>query len=297
VDSVRRLLGLRVLAGTDEILDTAGQLLAAVADPAAPAPQPATEDNTMTAPAAPAPALATALLGKLADLFNCRDSEPVLLAAAEKAKVKGDTLDQLLGLFESDDMTALLGDAAKTIEKAKKADEYLAGLTAVRERLGAADKKEAEAEVEQIAASMGLSGDNLARFKPLLLSARVACNVDDPKERETKLAAFYQQYPLPKVDPAKALLTQTVVAGQNGVQLLGGASLPAAPTLTGSLAPSAALGGTPQHMQLLSAYPGNNEIEKAMAYHAEKTPGFTKHPRQTQVRLASAYVRTGQLSI
>jgi Mu-like prophage I protein len=296
VDSVRRLLGLRVLASTDEILNTAGQLIVAVADTNAP-PQQAPEDNTMTAPAAPAPALATALLGKLADLFNCRDSEPVLLAAAEKAKVKGDTLDQLLGLFESDDMTALLGDAAKTIEKAKKADEYLAGLTAVRERLGAADKKEAEAEVEQIAASMGLSGDNLARFKPLLLSARVACNVDDPKERETKLAAFYTQYPLPKVDPAKALLTQTVVAGQNGVQLLGGAPLPATPTLTGSVVPSAAPGGTPQHMQLLAAYPGRNEIEKACAYHSDKTPGFKTLPRQTQIRAASGFVRTGQLAL
>jgi hypothetical protein len=292
VDSVRRLLGLRVLASTDEILTTAGQLVVGVADPST-SPPTAPEDNTMTAPAAPAPALATALLGKLADLFNCRDSEPVLLAAAEKAKVKGDTLDQLLGLFESDDMTALLGDAAKTIEKAKKADEYLAGLTAVRERLGAADKKEAEVEVEQIAASMGLSGDNLARFKPLLLSARVACNVDDPKERETKLAAFYQQYPLPKVDASKALLTQTVVAGPNGVQLLGGAPLPVTPPPAAPGTPPA----QPAHVQLFSAYPGRNEIEKACAYHKDKTPGFKDLPFQTQVRAASGFVRTGQLAL
>lgn len=296
VDSVRRLLGLRVLATTDEILTTAGQLIVGVADPSAPAPQQATEDNTMTAPAAPAPALATALLGKLADLFNCRDSEPVLLAAAEKAKTKGDTLDQLLGLFESDDMTALLGDAAKTIEKAKKADEYLAGLTAVRERLGAADKKEAEQEVEQIAASMGLSGDTAAKFKPLLLTSRLACNVDDPKERETKLAAFYQQYPLPKVDPAKALLTQTVVAGPNGVQLLGGSPLPAAPA-PGTVVPSPAPGNQPAHVQLFAAYPGRNEIEKACAYHKDKTPGFKELPFQTQVRAASGFVRTGQLAL
>jgi hypothetical protein len=218
----------------------------------------------------------------------------VLLAAAEKAKVKGDTLDQLLGLFESDDMTALLGDAAKTIEKAKKADEYLAGLTAARDRLGASDKKEAEAEVEQIAASMGLSGDNLARFKPLLLSARVACNVDDPKERETKLASFYAQYPLPKPDAAKALLSQSLVAGQNGVQLLNGVVVPVAPApAPGGGAPSA----PPAHVQLFAAYPGRNDIEKCSAYHKDKTPGFKDLPLQTQVRAASGFIRTGQLAL
>lgn len=288
VDSIRRLLGLRVLATTDEILNTAGQLIVGVADPQSPAPQPATENNTMNAPAAAAnpPALAS-LVGKLADLFNCRDSEPVLLAAAEKAKVKGDTLDQLLGLFESDDMTALLGDAAKTIEKAKKADEYLAGLTAVRERLGAADKKEAEVEAEQIAASMGLTGDTLAKMKPLLLTARLACNVDDPKVAAEKLAAFRVQYPLPTVDPGKALLSQTLVAGPNGQQLAAGA-----PTVTQPAAPGAAA----PHLVLFAAYPGRNEIEKCAAYHKDKTPGFKDLPLQTQVRAANGFIKTGQLT-
>lgn len=291
LDGVRRLLGLRVLATTDEIINTAGQLLAGIADPnaSAPVPAPATpvEDENMTAP------VPSTLAVKLADLFNCRDSEVVLLAAAEKAKVKGDTLDQLLGLFESDDMTALLGDAAKTIEKAKKADEYLAGLNAARERLGAADKKEAEAEVEQIAASMGLTGDTLVKFKPLLLTARLDCNVADPKEREQKLAAFYQQYPLPKVDPAKALLTQTLVAGPGGVQLSAGAPIPAnGGTLTQPVVPTPAAGA---HVQLFAAYPGRNDIEKAQAYHVEKTPGFSQRDRQWQVRAASQFVRTGSL--
>lgn len=245
----------------------------------------------MNAPAAPA-ATQLALVGKLADLFNCRDSEPVLLAAAEKAKAKGDTLDQLLGLFESDDMTALLGDAAKTIEKAKKADEYLTGLTAVRERLGAADKKDAGVEAEQLAASMGLTGDTLAKMKPLLLSARLACNVDDPKEAAEKLAAFRLQYPLPTVDPARQLLTSHVVAGPGGVQLPvpGGSPVLAAP----GAAPASQ---QPAHVLLFAAYPGKNDIEKCISYHKDKTPGFSQHPFQTQVRAASGFVRTGQLAL
>lgn len=292
VDRIRQLLGLRVLATTDEILITAGQLIVGVADPTA-SPLSAAPEEPMTQPAAAAvPTVASvaalALIGRLADLFNCRDSEPVLLAAAEKAKVKGDTLDQLLGLFESDDMTALLGDAAKTIEKAKKADEYLAGLTAARDRLGASDKKEAEAETEQIAASMGLTGDNLARFKPLLLNARLACNVDDPAKRQELLTAFYAQYPRPVADPQRTLLTSTVVAGPGGVQLPAPGAAPVTPA-----APPAA--GT--HVQLFAAYPGRNDIEKCTAYHADKTPGFKELPRQQQIRAASGFIRTGQLAL
>ena len=286
VDRIRQLLGLRVLATTEEILNTAGQLIVGVADPNAPAPQPALEDKNMNAPAVVAPAT-LALIGDLADLLNCRDSAPVLLAAVKEAKAKGDTLDQLLGLFESDDMTALLGDAAKTIEKAKKADEYMQGLTAVRERLGAADKKEAEGEVEQIAASMGLSGDNLERFKPLLLSARLECNVDDPKLAASKLEAFRKRYPLPKVDPAKTLLTQRIVAGPGG-----------GPVVVPGPAPTTVTTPTPgEHVQLFAAYPGRNDIEKCVAYHKKNTPGFDQHPTQTQIRAASGYIRTGQLAL
>lgn len=287
VDSVRRLLGLRVLATTDEIINTAGQLITGIADPATPAANtPATEEN-MTQPAVATPALAS-LVGRLADLFNCRDSEPVLLAAAEKAKEKGDKLDELLGLFDSENMGTLLADVAKTIEKAKKADEYMTGLAAARERLGASDKKEAEVESEQIAASMGLTGDTLAKMKPLLLSARMACNVDDPKQAADKLAAFRLQYPLPTVDPSKTLLTQSVVAGPNGVQLAQG--LPVQQLAAPSAGPAPAA-----HVQLFSAYPGRNDIEKAQAYHADKTPGFKQRDRQWQVRAASKFVQTGQL--
>lgn len=286
-DAIRRLLGLRVLATTDEILNSAGQVVGAAANPPATAATPQTPETPMTQSASTPDTLA-----KLADLLNCRDSEPMLLAAVEKVKAKGDTLDQLLGLFESDDMTSLLADAAKTIEKAKKADEYMAGLTAVRERLGAADKKEAEVEAEQIAASMGLTGDTAAKMKPLLMSARLACNVDDQKVAAEKLAAFRAQYPLPTNSADRTLLTSSLVAGAGGVQLM------AAP----AGAPPAGGGGggrppVPPHVLLFAAYPGRNDIEKAMAYHTEKTPGFSQNPRQTQVRAASEFIRTGQLAL
>lgn len=302
VDRIRQLLGLRVLATTDEILNTAGQLIVGVADTTAPAPQPALEDQTMNAPGTAAPALA-AFAGALADLLNCRDSEPVLLAAVKEVKAKGDTLDQLLGLFESDEMTSLLGDAAKTIEKAKKADEYLAGLTAARDRLGKTETATAETETEQIAASMGLTGDNATRFKPLLLSARLACNpvygADCVKPEDFKkadeaaalrLTNFRTTYPMGAIDPRAALLSQSLVAGPGGQQILA-----ATPGQLPAAAP--APGTAPQHVLLFAAYPGRNDIEKCVAYHKDKTPGFNLQPYQAQVRAASAFVRTGQLAL
>lgn len=279
VNSMRCLLGLRVLATTDEIFASAGQALGTSANPTASAPQPAPEEAPMTAPAI------NTLAQKLADLFNCRDAEPLLLAAAEKAKQKGDTLDQLIGLFESDDMASLLGDAAKVIEKAKRADEYLAGLTSVRDRLSAAEKKEAESEVEQVAASMGLTGDTLEKVKSLLLTERLACDVDDSAKREEKLVAFRAKYPSPRIDPSKTLLTQPLVAGRNGVQLI--AAAPAA-------APQAGQAG--EHVTLFAAYPGRNDVEKAQAYLCDKQPGFRLNDRATQVRLAGKFVRTGTIA-
>lgn len=277
VDGVRRLLGLRVLATTDEIINSAGQMIAALSDPSSQAAPPAQETPPMAEPQ-------TTLTAKLADLLNCRDTEPVLLAAVAKEKVKGDSLDQLMDLFGSSDTQALFADAKKAIEKAKKAEELLGALTAANERLAVTDKVEAEAEVEQIAASMGATEANGAKLKKLLLNERMAC-VGDP----AKLAEFRTNYPLP--DPTKIHLTRPIVAGPGSVQL--GGALTAVP-------PQGGAGGgnppaAPAHVQLFAAYPGRNDVEKAVAYHTDKTPGFRQQPRAVQCRMAGEFVRTGAL--
>lgn len=284
VDCIRRLLGLRVLATTDEIVGSAGQAIATLSTSSASGPT--TQENTMSG-------TNLTLTANIAALLNVKAQDETILAAVQKGKEAVDTLDKLLDLFGSSDMQALLGDAAKMIEKAKKAEGYLQALNAANEQLAVIDKEKAEGEVEQIAASMGLTGETASRFKPLLLKERLACNDPDPKVRQQKLEAFYKQYPLPS--PQTQLLSQPIVAGPNGLQL-GGAHTGYVTGNVPPVAPAMPVGNqAPEHLRLLAAYPGRNEIEKAIAYHNEKTPGFKLQPFQIQCRAAGHYVRTGQL--
>ncbi len=272
---LRDLLGVPTLSSLDEIVAAGGQILSAMS-----LTQPSASAATGASPMNPPSQFTT----RLCAIFRLRDGvtdEKILLAAEEVAKSQ-DALDKLIALFGSSDTQSLLSDAAGLVEKAKKAETYLTALNAANEQLGAHDKKAAEGEVEQIAASMHLGEEAAARLKPLLLKERLACTGD-----QVKLAAFRSQYPLPTQQ--QQLLTQPLVAGPNGTQL--GSSLTAYAPI------SLTAGGSGQQQQAqqhpLMTYGGRNTTEQAMAYLSDKRPGFKTKPRIDQVHEAGLYLREG----
>lgn len=273
---LRELLDVPVLATIDEIIAAGGQILSAMSLPAATALPAPGEPNAMSTTTSPI------LLARLSKLFKLRDgaSDELILAAAEKQAADGDALDKLIALFGSSDTQSMLTDAAKLVEKAKKADEYLTALNAAQSKLGVQEQKEAETEVEQIAAStLKLDAATAERLKPLLLKERLAVK-DDP----VKLAEFRQRYPLPTAQ--QQVLTTSLVAGPNGSQLGG------PPTgMVNLTAPVA--GGQQPTQHPLETYPGVNAVSKAMAYLTDKRPGFKAKSRIDQVHEAGLYLRQG----
>ena len=275
---LRDLLGVPALATLDEIIAAGGQILSALSL-VQPQGQPATGDQNMSVAN-----ISPTLMSALCKILKLRDgaTDAQILASAEASAAQGDALDKLLALFGSSDTQSLLTDAATLVEKAKKAEEYLGALNAANERLGAYDKKDAEAEVEQVAASLRLDDAQSQRLKPLLLSERIGI-AGDP----VRLAAWRAQYPV--LNAAQRLLTTPIVAGHNGTQLgspaTGAVHFSAtAPLMAPSHSPST---------HPADAYPGRNDIEKAMAYLSDKRPGFKVLSRNDQVHEAGQYLRSG----
>jgi hypothetical protein len=275
---LRELLGLPALATLDEVIAAGGQILAALSlvQPSAPAAAPGE-------PSMNASTTSPALLGKLTTLYSLREgsNDQVIFAAAEKAVEAQGALAKLQALFGSDDAQALLVDAQKAIEEAKKTEGLVAALSEAQKTIAGFDTEKAEGEVEQVAASLGLSAEQSARMKPLLLAERTAIAADP-----VKLAAWREKN-LPK--PGTTLLTQTLVAGPNGAQYVGPhTGLPQQQPVHFS-APGA--GGPPAIQQHpLETYPGRNTCEKAMAFLCDKRPGFKQLQRIDQVKQAGTYI-------
>jgi hypothetical protein len=263
IDRVRRLVGMRALATAEEIIQAAGQALASASQPT----QPPTSEPPGTDMAD------SSLNAKLATIYGVRDKDEAILAAAEKAKGSEDAYDKLAAMIGASDFQDALTQVAKLQEKAKSHEEMLPLYQAMQQRLAEGDKKDAEEEVEQVAASLGVSGDAWTRLKPLLLAERIAA-ASDPK----KLAAFRQQYPLPT--PEQRLLSNPQVAGPNGLQLGGPATGYTPATKSASTHP-------------LDGFPGPNRVIKARAYLSEKKPGFLKLSDREQVFEAGNYLRQG----
>lgn len=306
LNQVRRLLGLRAVAMPDEIVAAAGQALGALS----------ASPETTPLPAQPAgnQAMSDKLRQALITLFDVRDNDDAILAAAKEAAMfaaknagalaaLGDLMKKF-GAADPADLatkaTAARDDAAKTAEFATKLSEALAALDAGQE-------EEAKTETEKIAASAGfasaddpkaklmrrvLLSDNLeARRAALGLVVGPAGADGKPTYTLTardpsKLVAFRKEYPTP--DRETALLTTPLVAGPGGLQL-GGAHTGAA----GGTAASPGGAALPKHIQEIQAYPGDTNHQKAVAMLTDKLPGFSKNDRRRQLYLADRYLQTG----
>ena len=289
LDSVRRLLGLRVLATAEEIATAAGQALDALSTSPSPAPAQPTEEIAMS----------DKVHAQLATIFGVQDKEDAILAASTKAAGAMSVLNDLMKKFGAADPNDLIAKATEAQVQAGKAAEFATKLTEALSLLEQQDAEKAEEEVEQVAASMGLNEETKKRIKPLLLTQRIAAAKDttlvdvtgaDGKVRKmpAALKAFREQYPVkPGTTPQTQLLTQSLVAGPNGLQL--------GSPQTGAPAPGPAGAGTePEHIKLLASYPGANEVQRAIAYLDEKQPGFVKLDWARKNFLADRYIATGK---
>lgn len=294
LNQVRRLLGLRALAMPDEILEAAGQALGALSA------------STTTTPAAPAKppegtsTMSDTLRQKLIALFDVRDNDEAILAAANKASGALAALGDLMKKFGASDPADLASKATQARDDAAKTAEFATKLTEALSALDSSQEEEAKAETEQIAASIGYAKDDprgVAGRSVILTSCidarRSALGIvvgADGKlmlgeKSPTKLEEFRKLYPAP--DPKKVLLTTPITATPTG-QLggphtgvpAGGGSNPGVPTM-------------PKHIQDIQAYPGVNNHQKAVAMLTDKLPGFSKNDQRQQLFLADRYLQTG----
>lgn len=266
LDQVRRLIGLRKLASAQEIIAAAGQAMTVVPASTPPnRPTPAPGDNMLDL---------NAFSAKLAVLLRVRNHEDTILAAAEEGAANTNALEQLQALLGSSDVQDTLGKAKELVDMADKYRDAVAALSAANDQLSGYQKQEAEGEVEQVAASMGLSADQAKRLKPVLLKQRIEAG-----KTPEALAAWRKENPItPAVQRARqSALTSPVLAGPSGTQY----------------STHATEGGAPadQAPHPLEGYVGRNRTEKAMAYLSEKQAGFKSLPRGEQVFRAGQYLK------
>ena len=276
LDRVRRLIGLRILSTADQIVEAAGQALTLAASGQAPdaAATSPSSGSSEPQPSRDTMAAALTLTARIASIFKCRDTDDAITLAAQQAADKGDAYDKLAALVGSTDFQGALADVAALQEKAKKFSELEPAYQALLQRAAEGDKKDAEAEVDQVAASLNVTGDAWTRLRPLLLAERLAC-AGDPK----KLEAFRAQYPV-RADAQRQLLTNPQVAGPNGLQL-GGPGTGYQPVSQ----------QTAQHP--LNGFPGANRVLKTVAYLTARREGFKLLDRRDQIFEAGKYLRDG----
>jgi hypothetical protein len=272
LDQVRRLLGLRALATADEIVMSAGQALDALSG---------SPSNTSATPTEGNDAMSEKVQAQLATIYGVQDKEDAIIAAATKAAGAMAVLNDMMKKFGASDPGDLVTKADAALTEASKAKDFATKLNEALAMLDQVDNEKAEEEVEQIAASLGLSDDAKTRLKPVLLAQRKEAG----KSKET-LEAFRKQYPVRTQQ--QQLLTTPVVAGPGGLQLGGGhTALPGRTPVVPTQQPQA------QPMHPLLGYPGRNNTEKAVAYLTAKQPGFKELPRVEQIRQAGEYIRGG----
>ncbi len=310
---IRNLLGLPRLSTRDEIMGAASAALEPLLQPnvteGAPSQDPSPGNRQETPMTVPATALSKGLVAVL----KCRDTDDAILAAAEKAAKAENALEELMGLLGASTTQELLSKATKLIETSKKVEPLVAALAEANKSIAANDTTQAEQEVEQIAASMKLDADQIAKVKPMLLRERMACYDESVTElvgadgkpvrlttrklNDAKLAEFRKNFPLPEGTPpaggSRQYLTQPI-ASNGSVQLGGahtGAGSAGAPGTPAGTSPT-----TPEHIIKLRGYPGRNDIEKAIAFLCHTVQGFKLRSWHEQCRVAGEYLKSGQLS-
>lgn len=277
LDQVRRLIGLRKLASAPEIIAAAGQALTVV---------PNTKPTTTPSPAPGANQMsATNLTTRLSAVLKCRDHDDAIMLAAEEAAAATDALTSLQTLLGSSDTQDMLKKAKALIDMADKYRDTVNSLAAANDTIGKQDAEAAEGEVDQVAASLKLNGEQLKRMRPMLLSQRIeagrrARDTTAPDHNKDALTKWRTDNGISlTANHRERVLTSEVVAGRGGVQF---GSRETAHTEESQTQPHP-----------LESYPGPNRTEKARAYLTEKRPGFSKLTRSEQVFQAGQYLQSG----
>jgi hypothetical protein len=303
LDSVRRLVGLTMLATGEQIVAAAGQQLDTASASVATTPLPAAQPQgpaAMTASATP-----DKLRVALVALFGCVDHDDVILAEATKAKGGLAALGDLMKKYGAADHADLATKAMAARDEAAKTAEFATKLGEALAALDSGVQEEAKKDTEAVAASCGFAAENKGARTVILsqlLEARRAALGIVAEENEgklelsfgkpngAKLELFWQNYPKP--DAKKVVLSTSIVAGQNGAQL-GGPHTGLQQKPVGQQPPAGA-DQEPEHIAALANYPGPNPIAKAIAYLSEKLPGFKSLDWGTQNFRANQYVLTGK---
>lgn len=293
LEQLRRLLSLGLMSSLEDILGGA--------EAAARGTVPQGSDP----PAGQGEPTMAGMLTALAAILCCADSENAVITAAKETKAAADkaedasealdSLGKLKSLFGSSDMQDLIAKATKTIADAEALKPTLEALSAAQAALKSGAEADAENEAEAVAASLANGDESLkARFKPVVLSARVACIKDDGTLDETKLAKFREDYPLE--EEQRALLSRRVVAGPNGQQLGGAVT----GYRTESITASAQVAGLSRLVDEINAQPGRNPIEKTNALLLSRRPAHKDLPWPEQCRVAgeiSQQVMDGKMPV
>jgi len=243
-----------------------------------------------------------------------------LAEAAEDDAVVDQVTELAASSMTLNDLLTALGvadgaNAVQNITQLREAQTTLATLTAELNSLLAADVA-ADAEIAQsdVAAALSAKGWGAELTDPLLHARNAAVteaiqklsvgkpdgfkpSVGDYRAaRALGRKTFLESYGVNQ-DPKTQHLTSTIVAGAGGAQFPAPGFQPQAPqALSGIPQPAP---GTPQPLQLsdrsgaqgmdLSAWPGNNGLERVIAYLKANQPGFNEMPYDTRFSMARAF--------
>jgi len=304
LDRIRRLLKLPLLATPEEILGGAEQQLNQLPTGSA--------GSTALTPASPPEniPMAASLLTSLAVILCCQESEPAILQAAKQAQTKAeaveqaaeaaDVLSKLKGMFGTADMASTLTAATKAIADAEMLKPTVEALAAAVENLKKSSANEAEAEAGAIAAARANGDPGLTqRFLPVIHASRMGC-IDEKTGQvdKAKLEKFRDEWTKDLPETQRALLTRSIVAGPNGVQLGGSVTgyqtQPITQSGGGAGRPPAPSGDVAKVVEAFNASPGRNPVEKANALLCSRNPSHKSLDYAQQCRVAGEFVRVLQ---
>lgn len=290
IDRLRSLLGVRLLASNDEVLEAARQMLAGTGY---------TEGVNGKEPNQEQEQSNMSLSTKLAAVLKCRDTDDSILCAAEEttkaAAGASDALKQLQDMFGSKDLQGLIKAASEQIAQAKKVEGLVAALQAANDSMGQSMDAEAEAETDAVVATISADKTVATRIRPAILAQRKSCIVEQDlfgskikRVDDAKLKAFRELYPLPPAD--LELLTRRIFAAPGGQQL--GLRADESGNLQATqVAPSARQPGEDDRRAKVRTLAGRNDTERAMTLLSKERAGFDKLDRLDQVRAATAWLR------
>jgi hypothetical protein len=301
---LRQLLGMPMLSTADAIIEAAGQQLAALSASTTSTPLPPVTTTPEEPMAATTTTMSDKLRGSLIQLYGCVDHDDAILAAATKASGASAILDDMMKTYGAKDPKDLADKAGAARDAAGKAAEFGAKMAELLATLDGNAQEEQAQETEAVAASIGFAKKDDPRgitarsiiMTEGLAARRAALGIELEADGKTlklgakddsKFKAYRVSYPLPNAEQRKAvLLTTPITAGTGGAQFGGRHT-----ELTQSVTTST---NQPEHIAVLSAYSGANDIERAIAYLSDKQAGFAKLDWHRQNFLADQYLRTGK---